>query len=97
MKHLSHFLYDTTSVYSCTHKNDFYKSIVLITLAGLPPTTTLLGTSFVTTAPEAITALSPIEIPWLIIAPRQPKRCYQSLQAFHILYQNSALLGVKDA
>ncbi|EAL16961.1 hypothetical protein protein [Bacillus cereus G9241] len=50
-------------------KNDFYKSIVLITLAGLPPTTTLLGTSFVTTAPEAITALSPIETPGLIIAP----------------------------
>lgn len=72
MKHLSHFLYDTTSVYSCTHKNDFYKSIVLITLAGLPPTTTLLGTSFVTTAPEAITALSPIEIPGLIIAPAYP-------------------------
>ena len=72
MKHLSHFLYDTTSVYSCTHKNDFYKSIVLITLAGLPPTTTLLGTSFVTTAPEAITALSPIEIPGLIIAPPNP-------------------------
>lgn len=77
-------------------KNAFYKSIVLITLAGLPPTTTLLGTSFVTTAPEAITALSPIETPGLIIAPRQPKHCYQSLQASHILCQNSALPGVKD-
>src|SRR5699024_5299553 len=44
-------------------------SISLIILAGLPPTTTLLGTAFVTTAPDAITALFPIVIPGLIIAP----------------------------
>ena len=85
MKHLSNCLYDNLH----SNENTFYSSIVLIILAGLPPTTTLLGTSFVTTAPDAITALSPIEIPGLIIAPRQPKRCYLSLQVFHILCQSS--------
>ena len=60
------------------------------------PTTTLLSTSFVTTAPEAITALSPIEIPGLIIAPPPTQTLLPILQAFHILYQNSALPGVKD-
>lgn len=36
--------------------------------AGLPPTTTLFGTSLVTTAPLATTTLSPIVIPGLIMA-----------------------------
>lgn len=31
-------------------KDDFYYSIILISLAGLPPTMALAGTSFVTTA-----------------------------------------------
>lgn len=35
----------------------------LMTLAGLPPTTQLAGTSLVTTAPEATTALSPMVTP----------------------------------
>ena len=97
MKHLSHCLYDTTPVYSYTHENDFYKSIVLITLAGLPPTTTLLGTSFVTTAPEVITALSPIETPGLIIAPPPTQTLLPILLVFHILYQSFVLLDVKGA
>lgn len=37
--------------------------------AGFPPTTTFAGTLFVTTAPDAMTALSPIVTPGLIIAP----------------------------
>ncbi len=45
----------------------YYFSFFII-FAGFPPTTTLLGTSFVTTAPDAITALSPIVTPGLIIA-----------------------------
>ena len=38
-------------------------SIFLITFAGLPPTTTLSGTSFVTTAPAATTAFLPMVTP----------------------------------
>ena len=45
-----------------------YYFIFLMILAGFPPTTTLSGTSFVTTAPDAMTALSPIVTPGLIIA-----------------------------
>lgn len=93
MKHLSNCLYD--NLYS--NENTFYSSIVLITLAGLPPTTTLLGTSFVTTAPEAITALSPIETPGLIIAPPPTQTLLPIFTGFHTLYQNSALPDVKDA
>lgn len=36
--------------------------------AGLPPTTVLAGTSLVTTAPEAMTAISPMVTPGLITA-----------------------------
>ena len=36
--------------------------------AGFPPTTAQSGTSFVTTAPEATTALFPIVIPGLMMA-----------------------------
>lgn len=36
--------------------------------AGFPPTTTLLGTSLVTTEPDAITTLSPIDTPGFITA-----------------------------
>lgn len=38
-------------------------------LAGFPPTSVLATTSLVTTEPEAMTALSPIVTPGLIIAP----------------------------
>src|SRR5690625_2076677 len=41
----------------------------LITVAGLPATTTWSGTSFVITDPDPITTLSPIVTPGLIIAP----------------------------
>jgi hypothetical protein len=40
----------------------------LITLAGLPPTIVLSGTSFVTTASEATTTLLPIVTPGLMTA-----------------------------
>jgi hypothetical protein len=47
----------------------FYSiSMFLMILAGFPPTTTLHGTSFVTTDPEAMTALSPIVTPGLMTA-----------------------------
>lgn len=39
-----------------------------ITLAGPPPTTELAGTLWVTTTPHAITELSPITTPGIIIA-----------------------------
>lgn len=42
--------------------------IVLMTLAGTPATTVLAGTSLVTTAPAAITALSPTVTPDRIVA-----------------------------
>src|SRR5699024_9643347 len=45
-----------------------YTPISLITRAGFPPTTTFAGTFFVTTAPDAITALSPTVTPGLITA-----------------------------
>ena len=44
-------------------------SIFLITFAGLPPTTTLSGTSFVTTAPAATTAFLPMVTPGQMMAP----------------------------
>jgi hypothetical protein len=37
-------------------------------LAGFPPTTTLSGTSFVTTAPDAMTTLLPMLTPGFITA-----------------------------
>jgi len=42
--------------------------IILITLVGLPPITTLSGKDFVTTAPEATTTLSPNVTPGFIVA-----------------------------
>ena len=56
---------------SCTevrHHQPGGASIVLISRAGLPPTTVNSGTSFVTTAPEATTAPRPIDTPFRIIA-----------------------------
>ena len=47
----------------------FFPSSILITLAGLPPTIAFAGTSFVTTAPPATTAFSPIVTPGIIEAP----------------------------
>ena len=38
----------------------YLASIILMIRAGFPPTTAFSGTSFVTTAPAAITALFPI-------------------------------------
>lgn len=46
----------------------FIPSIYLMIFAGFPPITTQSGTSFVTTAPEATTALFPIVIPGLMMA-----------------------------
>lgn len=42
---------------------------VLMILAGLPPTTALSGTSLVTTAPAATTALRPMVTPGQMMAP----------------------------
>ena len=42
-------------------RSDFYYSIILISLAGLPPTMALAGTSLVTTAAAATTAFSPTD------------------------------------
>lgn len=40
----------------------------LMTLAGFPPTTVFSSTSFVTTVPPAITALSPMVTPGMMLA-----------------------------
>ena len=60
----------------CLHLTDvgvclviLYTSIFLITFAGLPPTTTLSGTSFVTTLPAATTAFLPMVTPGQMMAP----------------------------
>ena len=42
---------------------NFHQSIIFITFAGTPPTMALAGTSFVTTAPAATMAFSPIVTP----------------------------------
>ena len=42
--------------------------MVLISFAGTPPTTVIFGTSFVTTAPAAITAQLPIVTPGKTVA-----------------------------
>ena len=44
-------------------------SIVLMILAGIPPTIVLSGTSLLTTAPAATTEFSPIVMPGNIVAP----------------------------
>ena len=58
------------------HHSDFNKreivsssNLYLIIFAGTPPTIAYGGTSFVTTAPLAITAPSPTEMPCKIITP----------------------------
>lgn len=46
----------------------FLYYIVFMNFAGTPPTTVFSGTSFVTTAPAAMTALSPMVTPCSIVA-----------------------------
>lgn len=46
---------------------NYFWSIGLIILAGVPPTKVLAGTSFVTTEPAAITAPSPTVTPGQIV------------------------------
>ena len=55
MQHIPHFYIHLIIIYIC-----------LIIFAGFPPTTTLAGTSFTTTAPAATTELSPIVTPGAI-------------------------------
>lgn len=50
------------------HLQLYSGAIDLMNFAGTPPTMTFGGTSFVTTAPAAITALSPIITPGRIVA-----------------------------